>query len=200
VKLPSRTVADQAAQYNFEKLERTIDPAPVTSLPTTDLYVGRRIVYAADAAAGVYWDLMLDDPSATYPWKYLGGGAMHDRENTDSGTGSAAFVDLAGGQPQVTLPLAGEYECSHGANCYMGAGAPATPQAGLFVTTDLAPGVANALIWRVENNGLQNWTLTTLVQFTATASGRIVKQQYLTNTGTAQFRWRWLRVTPIRVG
>lgn len=199
MKLPFRTVSDQGCTKNFEKLERTVDSEPVTSLPTTDLYVGRRIVYVADSTNGVHWDLVYDGVGS-YPWKYVGGAAMHDRENTDSGTGSAAFVDLTGGQPQVTLPLAGEYECFHGANCYMNAGAPASPQAGLFVTTDLAPGVTNALIWRVENNGLQNWTLTTLVQFTATASGRIVKQQYLTNAGTAQFRWRWLRVTPIRVG
>ena len=142
MKLPSRTVPDPASQLNFEKLERTVDPEPVTSLPTTDLYVGRRIVYSSSAGP---WDFVLDDPNATYPWRFMGGPPLAHYIDTDQlkAGGGAGYADLATVGPTVTVPLAGDYEYVASVNGYIAAAgvltvglnvAGAAPAAPIFVT------------------------------------------------------------------
>lgn len=199
MKLPSRTVPDLASQLNFQKLEQTVDSAPVTSLPTTDLYVGRRIVYVADATNGVHWDLVFDGVGS-YPWKYVGGPELYAEVEADEGTGSTAYVDLATVGPSVALPLAGDYMVSHGFNGYNtnasnqdmnmsyaigGAAAVNADAVEPFVPASTAPGRGNWARTR-RKPGLAAVTLTAKYRVSGGANG--------------QFFDRWLSAKPIRVG
>ena len=83
----------------------TFTPPIVTSLPLVPQF-GDQVVYAADAANGVYW-LLQYDATGTYPWKFIGGAPLYS-ENT----GSQAYTTTAGNyQDWVTrsVPLAGDY-------------------------------------------------------------------------------------------
>ena len=196
MKLPSRTVPDLASQLNFEKLERTVDSEPVTSLPTTDLYVGRRIVYVADAANGVHWDLVLTDPNATYPWAYVGGPPLTAEVSTSQTTTTTSYTDLGTVGPSVTLPaLTGDFTIGLGAemNCSVAnyvsmsvaLGAATAVDADAIVVGGVA--VADASAYReIRRNGI--------------AASAALVAKYKTGAGTGQFQKRVLSVRPIRVG
>lgn len=82
-------------------------PTIVTQLPT-DAKVGETVFYAADAATGVYWQLMYDE-LGSYPWKYVGGaplyriGPMAYQKIT-----STSYIDLDGMAISTHLP--GDYD------------------------------------------------------------------------------------------
>lgn len=84
-------------------------PTIVTQLPT-DAKVGETVFYAADAATGIYWQLMYDE-LGSYPWKFVGGSPLLNLVFGDGQwTDSSSYADLATAGPTLTLPLAGDYD------------------------------------------------------------------------------------------
>lgn len=88
-------------------------PTIVTQLPT-DAKVGETVFYAADAATGIYWQLMYDE-LGSYPWKFVGGSPMCAENNTygSAQTSSGSWQDLSN-LPSITLPFDGDYAVTFG--------------------------------------------------------------------------------------
>ena len=87
-------------------------PAPtrVTSLPASP-YEGQECFYVASATAGVLWRLRYNAASASaFKWEFVGGSALHSEVITPETCASSAFTDIATVGPQITMPLAGEYD------------------------------------------------------------------------------------------
>jgi len=84
-------------------------PPIVTALPSNPQF-GDVVTYVADATNGVYWDLQYD-ASGTYPWKFIGGSPL--RATGVGGTTGSATPQTTG-TPSLSVPLAGDYDCSYG--------------------------------------------------------------------------------------
>jgi hypothetical protein len=110
----SATTSNSPAFLRISKIVQQNDglkpfwtPPIVTQLPS-NATVGDQVVYAADAANGVYWSLYYDG-IGTYPWKFVGGSSLKSWSNTTFSTSSTSFVvdtNFTG----ITIPLAGDYE------------------------------------------------------------------------------------------
>ncbi|MFZ9968064.1 MAG: phage tail protein, partial [Steroidobacteraceae bacterium] len=81
-------------------------PPIVTALPVNPQF-GEVVTYAADATNGVYWSLQYDG-GGTYPWKFLGGGALYDSSTTSFSTASTSWTSDTT-YTGFTVPLAGDY-------------------------------------------------------------------------------------------
>jgi hypothetical protein len=151
-----------------------------------------------DAAAGVVWRLRYRAASASAnKWEFVGGPALAAYVDTSESRGNAAYGDLATVGPQVTAPRAGDYLIEHGVNSFPNAAtaenAWASAKLGAAATND-AEGAYN---W---SNAANMAATTSRALLRALATGDVVKQQYRTVAGTTvNFRWRWLRLTPVRV-
>ena len=86
----------------------TFTPPIVTSLPLVPQF-GDQVVYAADAANGVYW-LLQYDASGTYPGKFIGGAPLLSTVSTQESTANPAYVALTTAGPSVTCVLPGDYD------------------------------------------------------------------------------------------
>lgn len=86
-------------------------PPIVTTLPVSPSF-GDQVVYAADAANGVYW-LLQYDASGTYPWKFVGGSGVTTTTTAYPASQTpASWVNITSG-PSWTPPLAGDYLVRH---------------------------------------------------------------------------------------
>lgn len=82
-------------------------PTIVTQLPT-DAKVGETVFYAADAATGVYWQLMYDG-LGSYPWKYVGGAPLYCLgPHAYQKINSTSYINLDGVAISTHLP--GDYD------------------------------------------------------------------------------------------
>ena len=200
MKLPFRTVSDQGCTKNFEKLERTVDSEPVTSLPTTDLYVGRRIVYVADSANGVHWDLVLTDPNATYPWKYLGGPPLRHTVDANETRANTAYGDLATVGPSLTLPtLAGDFDVHIGCRTIADAAAAFEGWMSYSINGGAASD-ANACS-SVSSGQYDGGSIHMRRRLTGLTASSAFVCKYRTQVASL-YHWanRYIEITPIRVG
>lgn len=208
MKLPSRTVPDLASQLNFEKLERTVDSEPVTSLPTTDLYVGRRIVYVADAANGVYWDLVLTDPNATYPWKYVGGPALVSPGGVGlafTTVGAAFSIQVVAGRPTLAFPLSGEYRTMNNGGVYHTTAGGYEHQLKSRITRGGALNQGDAFDGGSFANGAferEHITHPFCLTYGPVQAGDVLEQTYAHSAGAIGVDWSniYVGVEPVRVG
>jgi hypothetical protein len=97
-----------------------------TSLPSPAAD-GQEIYYRADSTNGVIWHLRyrnaFNGGSATAPWEYVGGSILSARDTSTRSTSSGTYQTT--GSPSVTLPLAGDYEITFGAEQLVTTGASA---------------------------------------------------------------------------
>jgi hypothetical protein len=95
---------------NFDAVNAGVHIAPVTSLPGSPVN-GQDCFYLADATNGIVWHLKYRAASASaYKWECMDGPPLTSEIVTGEATASTAYVDLATTGPQVTLPLAGDYD------------------------------------------------------------------------------------------
>lgn len=168
-------------------------PTVVTSLPGAP-YDGQEIYYVADATNGIVWHLRYRSASASaYKWEFVGGSPMRDEVSTLGSTASAAFVDLASTGPQLTAPLAGDYEVDFGAKSVGTGGIDA-------IMSIKNGGAATSDVGRILVTGSSGATSTQTRRMTVTAAATALKAQYRAQGGTAQFLDRWMRIVPVRVG
>lgn len=175
---------------------QTGQPPLVTSLPTA-AFDGMRIDYVADSTNGVTWSFRYRSAgSASYPWEFVGGPPLTARVDTDQSTASGTFAALATAGPSVTVPLAGDYIVRGQSNSYnsgiatnqhsydLGGTGAVTANAGQAAIA--AANYSAMLPFENRHDGL-------------TAATAIVSK-YATTAGTANFRYRWISVLPVRVG
>lgn len=195
MKLPSRTVADQAAQLNFEKLEATVGIAAATAFPTDDLYEGRRFEYA-HGGDGLWSFTYMPSLDSTYPWHLNGGSEWVQEVLTSQATSSTTFVDLATVGPTITPGPAGIYQIGFAAQSMNGT-ADRSSIVGLSINA--AVGTDDLLVSHSAFVDAANTPARTLER--AVGAGQVVKLQYRSGTtgGTSTFLRRVLWLKPIRV-
>jgi len=206
VSFDSRLDAEEALSTSFDTRLDVLEPvAPanvVTSLPgsPSDFQV---VSYEADATNGVYWRLMyVPTQPAGKRWVYIGGNPLSDEILTQQTRANVAYGDLTTAGPQVTVPLAGDYELHAGALGFISA------TGNSILAASLKLGAAAA-----SDNDVVSWQGTAGIT-PATAQGNagaaqirrtlaasdVVKMQYKASAGTGAWLNRWLKVLPVRVG
>lgn len=174
-------------------------PALILALPTSP-YDGQECYLLVDATNGIIWHLRyrVTSPSV-YKWEFIGGGALIAKVNTTEVRTNTAFGDLATVGPQVTAPLAGDYEIDHGAGLaanLAGIAAIQSVQIGATVAVD----TDSCYVMNTSTSGTGNYiSAATSITKTITAAATVVKTVYR-STGTLNAQHRWLKLRPIRVG
>jgi len=184
------------------KLDATtsLHPPLVTTLPGSPVD-GQECYYqnAAMATAGLVWHLRYRAAAAgAYKWEVLGGAGLYSEVvAAEASAATAAYVDLATVGPQVTLPLAGDYDVHIGARINGSAGQEvamsyaigATPasNADQIATTVAAAGTFDSASRRRRKTGLAAATAL-VAKYRGTAASPIFIQE------------RWMLAVPIRVG
>lgn len=189
----------QAAGQNFKRLIEQFPlsaddiefPEAVEALPTTNLYVGRRIVFKA--STGVYWDLVYTGEE-TYPWAKIGGPALRAVESTTKE--SKAETDQTSGSPTITVPLACEARFNFGAiNVQLFGTSQANGYCDLYID---GSSTRNAFV----NAGTQFGGGPLYAQYVTTiAKSKVAATRYKVNNGQ-EFHWErlFIEVDPLRVG
>lgn len=200
MKFAAPIVADEAAQRNFDQLTGLLMPSSVTALPSP-ANDGQEVLYLADAANGVVWHLKYRaGSSSAFKWEVVGGPDLAAEVLTSQTTAATGYVDLTTAGPSLTLPLAGDWIVSHGAQI------EATGTDRLFASPKfaaVATADANAVSVAVANVGAaaQGSSPARTQRVNGRAAGDVVKVQYRTALGTTgTFANRWLTVRPVRLG
>lgn len=179
------------------RLDAAVAPELVTALPGTPTD-GQEVYYLADATNGVVWHLRYRAASASaYKWEFVGGPPLFAEVATDETTSSTTYAALATAGPSVTVPLAGDYVVAIGKESsnsgsfnldWMSFDIGATAAVDADGTVSHSPG---ANLWDSDHRERRK---------TGLAAATALVSKYKTAAGTARFRSRWMRVTPVRVG
>jgi hypothetical protein len=179
-----------------------VSPPLVTSLPGSP-FDGQEVNYLADAANGVVWNLRYRAGSASaYKWEFLGGAALYSQVINGETSASTTFVNLATVGPQITVPLAGDYDIQHGARAYgsqnqisviMSYSIGATAASANDVVDMYSGSSYDSAIATVAPHGAR-------IQRKTLAAGDAIVAKYRVNAGTGWWGFRWLRISPVRVG
>lgn len=184
-------------------------PAPplVTVLPAGP-DDGQEAHYLADDIQGVVWHLRYRAASTSqFKWEFLGGGALAHDIPTQGGRNNTAYGDtnqpVGGVGPQITLPLAGDYDIAHGARIQAIPGAPTGIAYVSFAIGAVAASDDNSVQFArlVNSAGEQATSVARTQRLAGLAANTSLVMQYR-NTGGGQHNYyhRWMRATPVRVG
>ena len=99
--------------------------------------------------------------------------------------------------PQVTLPLAGDYVVSYGANMTNNT---AATRIYVAVKRGAAAASDNDSIIYTQANGGYDISLARSQRMNGRSAGEVLKLQYRGDGGTKVYKNRFLTVTPVRVG
>ena len=168
--------------------------APVTTLPGSPVHNQRAILVDSTTAPTYAWEFQYSTTvSDSNKWVFVGGSGKTAFVETDEGTASAAYTDLATTGPSFTVPRAGVYLVEFGAQIYNAGG-------GVNLATVKIGAAAGSDTGAVQGppSATPGASVFRSFQLTAAASD-VLKMVYKTSTGTGQFARRNLKVTPIRV-
>lgn len=174
------------------------EPQYVTALPASP-DDGEQVYF--QAAAGVIWHLRYNAASASsFKWEYVGGPPLTHEVATSQSTTSATYADLATVGPQVTLPLAGDYDVQFGTTVQINPStgnrvANIAVKRGAAATAD-----ADSLNYANGNLTIRVPGLARAIRMTGLAAAAVLKMQYKVSGDTLVCQDRWMRVTPVRVG
>lgn len=195
--LPDTPVHDfPGIQRNFDNLLKRSVPDQPAALPANP-FDGQVIDYVADATNGVVWRFKYRAASASaFKWEFIGGSALYDHVETSENTASAAYVDLATVGPQITVPLAGDYEFEWGADIGSAAGTSTPLMAPNFGGTPV-----DALSVLVNTFAVnQGASVARCFVPPSLLAAAVVVAKYRVAAGTGSFAFRWMRAKPRRVG
>jgi hypothetical protein len=171
----------------------------VTALPANPVD-GQECYFVADATNGVLWHLRFNAASASaYKWEFVGGQALLNVVDAGETTTITTYANLATVGPQLTTPLAGEYEIAVGANM----------QAWTFTATfdmrmSYAAGATTAAdgdaALSVPAAAFAGSSPSSTPRRKALAAATLLQAKYKVAGSTGMFVNRWMRVEPVRVG
>lgn len=176
----------------------------VTALPSnpTD---GQECYFLADATNGIVWHLKYRAAeTGSYKWYCVGGSELSSIVNTNEASNTGApYADLTTAGPQVTAPLAGDYEVEFGFGHSANA-ANADAYCGIQVNgADPGTAVTDPII-SVGGTGMPasaSFVTSRRIKVTGVNATSVLKMRYRGGSGIATtFLRRWMRVRPIRVG
>jgi hypothetical protein len=175
------------------------NPVMVSALPSLAAADDGALVWLAPAA-GQFWLCRYNAASASaHKFEVIGGASIwQEIDAQETRSSGAAYGDLTTAGPSVTLPYPGDWRITYGvttsstnggdgfASLSVGGAAPSASDA---ITGQASPsaGTAYASVARERVKVDQ-------------AASTVIKLQYQSTAGTAVFRYRWLRATPIRLG
>ena len=153
---------------------------------------GETIFYVADESDGVVWQFRYDDTAGH--WRFVGGPPLYARIDTDQSTTSGSYTNLASTGPTVTVPLAGKYIVRVGCNTYN------SGVATNLMSYQIAAGAASdrGSQAAIAASGYSA-SLSDEDDHTGVAASSAITAKYRTTAGTANFRYRWIAVTPVTV-
>ena len=165
-------------------------PPIVTALPANPQF-GDVVTYIADATNGVAWNLQYD-ATGTYPWKFIGGSAL--RATGVGGTTSSA-VPQTTGTPSLSVPLAGDYDCSYG--CF----AQAQSYATVFNATTALYKTATAIeqLNFVPVGTYNGGNIAGNYRAAGLTASQALSLRYWVSGSSAAFGTMFINTTPIRV-
>lgn len=177
-------------------------PTIVAALPGSPVD-GQEVYYQSSAMAtdGIVWHLRYRAGSAsTYKWECLGGGHLFNEVTTSGAcTSVGAYVDLASTGPDVTVPLAGDYDLWFGAGAWFNQAnlaAYMAPAIGASAAAD-----ADSALAQPPAAGAWSVNVHRSLRKTGVVAASLIRLKYRINAaGTGNFERRWLRVMPVRVG
>jgi hypothetical protein len=180
------------AQGSALGVTNTLPPNPVD---------GQECYYLADATNGIVWHLKYRAASTSaYKWEYVGGSHLRSDIDTDESTASTTYAALATAGPSITVPLAGDYEIEFGFNGWNSVASLVNNMS--FDVGATAASDNDRLMYQGQVTGVagsasvsRHRTKTGLAAATA-----LVAKYRVSGSGTANFRNRWMRCHPIRVG
>jgi hypothetical protein len=162
---------------------------------------GDEWILPVDATNGVMWRFRYRAASASaYKWEFIGGSLVSaEVATTETTTTTGTYVDLATVGPSIILPRNGDYQVNAGCNLYHTTAANAAFQIavclGATATYVVNPASAQAAVANVGADGGQ-----AVGRYNNAVLGAELRLRYYNVVaGTAAFRWRWIRVWPVRV-
>lgn len=158
---------------------------------------GQEVYFVADALNGVIWHLKYRqaDPSA-YKWQYVGGSELENVVLTGEWLQSATYAILTTPGPNVTVPLAGDYDVTLGASSFANTGSADAAMS--FQTGGTAAIDADRTVIGATTGYTQGSSRT--VRKTAVAANTQLSARYKGNAPQTWFLDRFMRVRPVRVG
>ena len=160
---------------------------------------GDEIYYLADSVNGIIWHLRYRESTSGYRWELIDGGYLYSAVEATQTIGAApGWFDLTTAGPDVTLPLAGDYDIDFGCQVI-----PAQNQSSALM------GIAYGAAWSTSlasTNMQVNVATGTIVsvarsvRFTGAVAAALLRARYYSAGGAHQWGGRYLRVRPVRVG
>lgn len=173
------TVAQFTALASFEGTKG--------SVPPDEVYL------EVDATNGIQWHLAYESGEATYKWRYLGGPPLYAEVQTAETTVSGTYAALTTAGPSIPVPRGGDYDVRLGGRINVGGNIGAWMSYDIGATTAVdadsvdLQGPAASTAGSVSR--LRRKPALTAVTLTA---------KYRT-TITADFKNRWIAITPARL-
>lgn len=187
------------AQSVSARIDSVTPPQYVTTLPSAPVN-GQEIYYAADTASGVIWHFRYNGASSSsYKWEFLGGGALTASIDTNQTLSSGSgWQDLATAGPSIISPFAGDYIYLARCDAYYDIDQK-QPAIGISIN-NANPAASDAFYLTVAAATSASNLMGSGKVNVSTATHTIKIKYSRDTTGTANFRWRYLQVTPVRVG
>lgn len=173
----------------------------VTSLPSNAID-GQEVRYLADNTNGVVWNLRYRaGSSSSYKWEFIGGAPLYNLVSPTSfeSTTSGSYVDLATVGPSLTVPLAGDYDVSIGGG-YMQMSTTAAFAWMSYSIAGAAPSDYDGVTVSPYSGGNHVVSLHGLRRKTGISANSSFVAKYRSNgSSVANFGYRYMQITPIRV-
>jgi hypothetical protein len=171
-----------------------------TTLPASPIN-GQEFYYVADATNGIIWHLRYRAASASaHKWEFIGGAPLRAAIATDEAFPEGLWADAVTVGPQLTVPLAGDYNYFMEADLYVnGAG---TTLVNAVVGINVVGTIQDGAYSMVTSGGLTS-TTARHGALIGRATSDLIKLQYnipAAAGGSAHVRLRELQLTPVRVG
>lgn len=176
-------------------------PQYVSALPAAPID-GQEIYYQASTASGVTWHLRYNAASSSsYKWEYVGGSALRSEVETQEATTSTTYADLATVGPSITVPVAGDYDISAGAQLVM------TNGSAQYIYVGLSLDNAATILWSNiyqdpvgANDVVSRRGIKTVTRNAGSNTGVIKMQYKITSSSIGTYYNRYIFATPVRVG
>lgn len=195
VLVPAASVAVTAGNVR-DKRQHAAGRAILAALPT-DPAIGQEIRFQSAAMAGlaipIVWGLVFDGTK----WLFTGGNPRYDEVNTGGeNVSSTTYTDLTTVGPQITLPLAGDYDVEIGGSMRSNVDGDLS-----FMSYQIG-GTGATDADSVQTSSVRQNHLTHPRRKTGLAAVSLVAKYKATGSGppVGRFYDRWMRVTPVRLG
>jgi hypothetical protein len=133
--------------------------------------------------------------TSTYKWEFVGGVPFSTTVATNQSTSSTSPVDLATVGPSFTLPRAGDYIFTWGAECGHSAAGNA-----MYVSMMIAgSGNPTTNVVSVQSGVAYLQRASRVFRGNGVAAGSVKLQYSISGTGTGAFQARDLQILPVRV-